>query len=367
MRLTCSQKNLAAALVITSKAIATNNTLPVLGNVLLKAEGKKLFFTTTNLEIAIHYWIEADVKNEGEITIPSRLLTNYVNYLKDEKIDLTVEDGEVIIVKSSDSTTRIKGIPAAEFHPIPTVEKESEVVLSVSDFKNAINQVVFAASLNTTRPILSGVYFNVEKDTLKMVATDSYRLAEKTLHVKRASGEISCIIPARTLMEIAGVLDAGGEDNEITVVISKNQVLFVFGETQITSRLIDGQFPNYQQIIPTESKIKIDFNVHDLSMVLKRINIFAKENNNKIILRITKEGVVVTTDTTQYGGGEVVLAVETKGGEGEIALNSQYILDVLSNIGGNAVVFEVNEKTNPVVVKAIGKKDYTHIIMPLKV
>jgi len=199
------------------------------------------------------------------------------------------------------------------------------------------------------------------------VATDSYRLAEKTLHVKRASGEISCIIPARTLMEIAGVLDAGGEDNEITVVISKNQVLFVFGETQITSRLIDGQFPNYQQIIPTESKIKIDFNVHDLSMVLKRINIFAKENNNKIILRITKEGVVVTTDTTQYGGGEVVLAVETKGGEGEIALNSQYILDVLSNIGGNAVVFEVNEKTNPVVVKAIGKKDYTHIIMPLKV
>ena len=288
MRLTCTQKDLFNALSITNKAVDVNNTLPVLNNVLLKAEGKRLYFTATNLEIAITYWIETDIKNEGEVTIPSKLLTNYISYLKDEKVDMSAEEGDVV-VKTEDSTTKIKGIPATEFPPIPTVEKEGGITLKAKELKEAIRQTVFAAAFNSTRPILSGVYFAVVKDKLKMVATDSYRLAEKTLTVSKASGDIKCIIPAKTIIEVGYILDAMKDDESVDIVISKNQVLFTIGAVKMISRLIEGQFPNYEQIIPKSSKTKMSLDIGALTLVLKRINIFAKENNNKIIIR-TKDG-----------------------------------------------------------------------------
>jgi len=367
MRLTCSQKDLLSALVLTNKAVEVNNTLPILNNVLLKAEGKKLYFTATNLEIAISYWIETNVKNEGEITIPSKLFTNYINYLKDEKVDISAEEGNVVLLKTSDSTTKIKGIPASEFPPIPTIEKEAELSVLVKDLKEAIQQVVFAAAMNTTRPILSGVCFFVAKNELKMVATDSYRLAEKMLSVKKSSGDITCIIPAKTIFEVGYILDAFKDDDVVDIIISKNQVLFSVGAVKLISRLIEGQFPNYGQIIPKASKTQIPFNIQELILALKRINIFAKENNNKVIFRVKGDEATLTTDTTQYGEGEVVLKVKTKGENNEIALNSQYLLDVLNNIGGEEISFEIGDKITPVIVKPKEKHDYTHIIMPLKI
>ena len=367
MHLTCSQKDLSNALLITNKAVNINNTLPVLNNVLLKAEGKKLYFTTTNLEGAINYWFETNVINEGEITIPSKIFTGYINYLKNEEIDISAEEGSTVVIKTNDSVTKIKGIPATEFPPIPIIEKEGEVLISINDLKSAINQVVFAASLNTTRPILSGVYFNIDKNSLKMVATDSYRLAEKTISTKKTSKEISCIVPAKIIIELGYILDLVKKDGDINIVISKNQILFMVDEIKIISRLIEGQFPNYKQIIPQSNATKVYFNIEELSLVLKRINIFAKENNNKVIFKIEKEGVKITTDTTQYGEGEVFLKTKVEGVNNEIALNSQFILDVLSNIGDDEVIFEVGEKVNPVIVRPIKQSDYIHVIMPLKI
>ncbi len=367
MRLTCSQRDLLSALVLTNKAVELNNTLPILNNVYLKAEGKKLYFTATNLEIAISYWIETNVKNEGEITLPSKLFTNYINYLKDDKVDLSVEEGNVVLLKTSDSTTKIKGIPASEFPPIPTIEKEAELTVTVKDLKEAIRQVVFAAAMNTTRPILAGVCFFVAKNELKMVATDSYRLAEKTLTLKKASGDITCIIPAKTIFEVGYILEALKDDEVVDIIISKNQVLFSAGAIKLISRLIEGQFPNYGQIIPKASKTQIPFNIQELILALKRINIFAKENNNKVIFRVKGDEATLTTDTTQYGEGEVVLQVKTKGDPNEIALNSQYLLDVLNNIGGEEISFEIGDKITPVVIKPKDKRDYTHIVMPLKI
>ncbi len=365
MRLTCLQKDLFSALNITNKAVDANNTLPVLNNVLLKAEAKKLYFTTTNLEIAITYWIETEVKNEGEVTIPSKLFTNYISYLKDEKVNITAEEGDIVI-KTEDSTSKIKGIPSAEFPPIPTVEKEGGITTKSKDLKEAIQQVVFAAALNTTRPVLAGVYFFVEKDQLKMVATDSYRLAEKTITVTKAAGDIKCIIPAKTIVELGYILDTLKEE-EVDVVVSKNQVLFSVGAVQLTSRLIEGQFPNYEQIIPKSTKTKVHFDIEEIALILKRINIFAKENNNKIILKTTKEGATITTETTQYGEGEITLKTKTEGEDNEIALNSQFVLDILNNIGGKEVILEIGEKITPIIVKPKEKSDYTHIIMPLKI
>lgn len=367
MRLTCTQKDLVSALSITNKAVDASATLPVLNNVLMKAEGKKLYFTATNLEIAINYWIEADIKNEGQLTVPSKLLTSYVGYLREQPLDLSIEEGDALLLKTKDSKTKMKGVPATEFPPIPMVEKEGEVVISASDFANAISQVVFAAAVNSTRPILSGVYFYVNKNELKLVATDSYRLAEKTLSVKKASGDISCIIPAKTIMEVGQILGMGREADDVEIVVSKNQVLFSFGRVKVTSRLIDGQFPNYGQIIPKGHKTQLTVDAGELSLTLKRVNLFARENNNKVILRADKGSLRVSTDTTQYGEGEVEMAVKQTGEPNEVAVNSQFILDVLSNIGTNDILIELGDKIQPVVIKQAQKADYIHIIMPLKI
>lgn len=366
MRLTCSQRDLLSALTTTNKAVDVNNTLPVLNNVYLKAEGKKLYFTSTNLEIAISYTIETDIKNEGEITIPSKLFTNYISYLKDEKVEILAEAGDVRI-ETSDSKTRIKGIPATEFPPIPSVEKEGGMSVSVKELNQAIEQVVFAAALNTTRPILSGVYFAVEKNELKMVSTDSYRLSEKIIAATKVSGSVTCIVPAKTILELGSILDGLDEKDMVEVVVSKNQIQFSVGPVQLISRLIEGQFPNYEQIIPKETKTKVEFEVSPITLVLKRINIFAKENNNKIILKVVGGKVVVTTESTQYGEGEITLDTKIEGKDNEIALNSQFLLDALGNIGSSKITFEIGEKTTPVVLKPKEGSGYTHIIMPLKI
>ena len=366
MRLTCSQKDLHNALLITNKAVDVNNTLPVLNNVVLKAEGKKLYFTTTNLEIAITYWIETDIKNEGETTIPSKLLTDYVNYLKDESVDIVAEDGDVVI-QTKDSKTKIKGIPASEFPSIPNVEKEGGIVVSAKEFRKAISQTVFAAAMNTTRPILSGVYMNLEKTNLKMVSTDSYRLAEKTLKVKSGTGGISCIIPAKTVLEFGAILDTFKGDEDVEITVSKNQILLAIGAVRLTSRLIEGQFPNYEQIIPKSTKTKFNLNTNALILVLKRINIFAKENNNRVIFRVAKNKVGITTESTQYGEGQVDMETKVEGEANEVALNSQFALDVLANIKSDEITLEMGEKTTPVIIRPKGGSDYTHIIMPLKI
>jgi DNA polymerase III subunit beta len=367
MRLNCSQKDLSNALSITNRAVGVNNTLPVLNNVLVKAEGKKLYFTATNLEIAISYWIEADIKNEGEITIPSKLLTNYINYLKDEKVDISLEGGDSVLVKTSDSKTKIKGIAATEFPTIPVVEKEGGFTISSRDLEVAIKQVSFAASLSSTRPILTGIYFEIGKDKLKMVATDSYRLAEKTLKIKNSTGDISCIVPVKTILELGSILSMIKEPSDIEVIISKNQIFFSLVKTKITSRLIEGQFPNYQQVIPKSSKTQTNLSISELSLALKRINLFAKENNNKILLKLGKEGIIITTDVTQFGVGEVEIKSKIEGEDNEIALNSQFMLDVLGNLETSEVTLKLGDKTNPAVFTPANKEDYIHIIMPLKI
>lgn len=367
MRLVCSQKDLSSALSITNRAVGVNNTLPVLNNVLVKAEGKKLYFTATNLEVAINYWIEAEIKNEGEITIPSKLLTNYINYLKDEKVDMSLEGGDSVLVKTSDSKTKIKGIAATEFPSIPTVEKEGGFTVAANDLEVAIKQVSFAASLSSTRPILTGVYFSVSKDKLKMVATDSYRLAEKTLNIKNSTGDISCIVPVKTVLELGSILSLLREGGDVEVIISKNQIFFSLSKAKITSRLIEGQFPNYQQVIPKTSKSQINLNVSELSLALKRINLFAKENNNKVLVKLNRDGMMITTDVTQVGVGEVEIKAKVEGEDNEIALNSQFMLDILGNLDASEVTMKLGDKINPAVFQAVNKEDYIHIIMPLKI
>lgn len=368
MKLFCAQRDLDYALNIVNKAISPNNTLPVLNNILLKAEGKKLYFSSTNLEIAISCFIDADVRGEGSITVPAKLITNYVSLLTDEKVELSLVEGVSLSINSSTSHTKIKCISADEFPLIPKVEKGHELTAKVDDFYEAINETVFAASLNTTRPVLSGVFIKTDDKGIRMAATDSYRLAEKTLKIENSQKEdVSCIVPAKTMMELGKILSKSSDKN-VVLNISKNQILFKVDGIELISRLIEGKFPDYEKIIPKDYKTKFEVSVEDISLVLKRVSLFARENNNSVKVTATNDGkLTISSEETKVGEEKAEVAIKIEGDNNKISLNSQYLLDVLTYIGDDKVIFLMNDKVSPAAIRPLKKDGYVYIIMPLKV
>lgn len=368
MKLICAQADLDLALNIVSKAITPNTTLPVLNNVLLKAEGQKLHFASTNLEVAIQYFIPADVKMEGSITVPAKLISSYISLLKDDKIELSLQEGDTLHIQSASSQTKVKGIDANEFPVIPKVEKENTIIVDTKDLDVAISQTAFAASTNTSRPVLAGVLFDVEKSDLRLVATDSYRLAEKTIKLKgESANNLQCIVPARTVMEL-GKLLSRAEAKETEINITKNQVLFVIGDIQLMSRLIEGKFPPYEKIIPKETKTKLEVVSEDLANVVRRVSLFARENNNSIKLSATNDGKLnISTEETKVGEEKAELPVIINGENNKIALNAQYLLDVLNYIQSDKVMLELEDKLSPAIVRPMKEQGYVYIIMPLKI
>ena len=366
MRFKCTQQNFLQALEVVNRVIDTNSTLPVLNNILLKAEGKRVFMSATNLEMVINYSFETDVKNEGSITVPAKLLSSYISLLKDEEIEVKIEEGVTIAVISESSKTKIKCIAAEEFPLVSQVDKEASFVIPTKDFMNAVSKTDFAAASNNTRPVLAGIYMHAAKKELKMVATDSYRLSEKTMELNNSiKDELDVIIPVRAVTEVARIASKI-ESDEIEINIGKNQVLFSIGEVDFISRLIEGKFPNYQQIIPSDTKTNIEVNNEELALAVKRLQLFAKENNNKIIFSIKANSIELTTPVTQIGEEECSVSAKVEGPETIIALNAEFVLDVLANIP-NKVNIGLIDKVTPAVFCGKDEKDYTHIIMPLKI
>ncbi len=368
MKLFCAQADLEKALNIVNKAITPNATLPVLNNILLKAEDKKLYFSATNLEIAVTFFIPADVRTEGSITIPAKLITSYVSLLKDEQVEISVVEGNTVHIKSNSSQTKVKGISADEFPAIPKVEKESSFKMQIKELDSAITQTVFSASSNTSRPVLAGVLFHIDHDFLKIVATDSYRLAERKIMLnEKFPSVIQCIVPSRTIIELGKIL-AYGDEKELEVGISKNQILFNMGNVQLMSRLIEGKFPDYEKIVPKSSRTKVQVGAEELSNVVKRVSLFAKENNNSIKVSATNDGkLLLATEETKVGEEKAEINVTMEGENNKIALNAQYLIDVLNFIQSEKVILEMDDKLSPVLVRPLDNKDYVYIIMPLKV
>ncbi|MBI5753922.1 DNA polymerase III subunit beta [Candidatus Peregrinibacteria bacterium] len=368
MKLFCSRGDLNYAVDIVSRAISPNNTLPVLNNILIKAEGKKLYFSSTNLEIAISCVIDADVRSEGSITAPAKLIGSYLALLTDEKVELGVSEGVSLSINSSSSSTKVKCISADEFPLIPKVEKGQTFTVKINELYDSLTETVFASSLNTSRPVLSGVLLTTHEKKIKLVATDSYRLAEKTMDtLKPPDEQFSCIVPAKTMIELSKIIGKA-QGKEAKVNISKNQALFTVDGVELISRLIEGKFPDYEKIIPKESKTKIEVSVEDLSLVLKRVSLFARENNNSIKLSATHDGkLLISSEETKVGEEKAEVSIKIEGENNKISLNAQYLLDVLTYITDDKVNIIVNDKASPAMIKPVKEDDYVYIIMPLKI
>lgn len=368
MKFLCTQFDLNEALNIVCKAVIPNSTLPVLNNILIKAEGDNVYFSSTNLEIAIKCFIKADVRSEGSITIPAKLISGYISFLKDKNVEVALIDGNTILISSKSSQTKIKGINSNEFPSIPNVPKENYFKVPVLDINSAILQTVFSVSMNTSRPVLSGILFDIDKDTLKIVATDSYRLAEKTILLKeKTSICVQSIIPSRTITELGRIVSRI-KSSDVEINITKNQALFRIGNVELISRLIEGKFPDYKKIIPKSCKTSVDVKTEDFATVVKRVSLFVKEDSNNINIAVTNDGkILVSTGETRVGEEHAEIDAVVHGDNNKITLKVHYIIDILTFIQSEKVVFSIDDQLSPAVFRPLGAKDYVYIIMPIRV
>ena len=363
MQIECRQENLHRALQTVGRMVGTRGTLPVLGNILLTTEKGRLKLAATDLEIGIQTWIGGKVDKEGSLTIPARLLSEFVSTNTDPIITLHQEE-TTLQLTSTHFNARIKGIDAGEFPLIPTVKHQDGVVIKANVLKEAIQQTVFATALDETRPILTGVLVIIEKKTMKFVATDSYRLAEKTIAMTSSHTPLAVIVPSRTLQELARMLP--DSESEVHLYLAENQILFTFGETEYISRLIDGTFPDYEQIIPKEPTTTLTLEKNTCIQAMKMASFFARESANNVQLSVADGTIKVTAISPQLGDTVSHLEGNVSGEAIEIAFNAKFLLDALSIFPGTTLQFFLSGKFQAGVLRPIETHDYLYLIMPLR-
>lgn len=370
MQIICLQKNLKQALAICERIIGRNLTLPILNNILLSIENKRLRVSSTNLEIGINCWVSGKIEKEGSITVPARLLSGFVSNLPNKKIELRVRDDQLSI-KCENHKATLKGLGAKEFPIIPKIKESPLFKIKGEIFKTALTQVVEMAAFSESRPEISGVYMKFDsigsnKNLIKLVATDSFRLAEKSIEMKTKTINQSLIIPQRTIQEVIRIL--GEEEGEVEVILGSNQILFDLGYCQIISRLIEGQYPDYQQIIPKDSKTQVVMVRENLINAVRIASLFSsKINDIKFNIIPSKSVVEISAKDMDLGEDKSQLKAEIDGQGLEITFNYRYILDGLNNILSDKVVFYFNTGSSPAIIRPMGDKTYTYMIMPIKI
>ena len=372
MNVSVMQENLARGLSVVSRAVSSRASLPVLANVLLRTEGGGLKLTATNLEIGITCWVPGKVAEEGDITVPARLLTELVSSLPNARIDLvlSVKD-RTLKLTCGTSRASIKGIDADEFPVVAAAGETPSATADARALREALGEVVFAAASDESRPILTGVLTRLTGSGLTLAAADNYRIAVRSLALTSpAAEELTIVVPARSYAELMRVLPDAEAPVEITITPNKSQVLFHTEGIDLVSRLIEGQFPNYEPIIPTAHSSRVVVDRETLLAAARRAGIFARDSANivKVELDSAKAsgGLSVTAHAADVGDNADVLEATIEGQSTTIAFNARYLIDVLSNLGSDEAALELSGPLAPGVIRGIGKDDYVHVIMPVR-
>lgn len=365
MKISVLKENLSKALNIVNHAVTTKSNLEVLNNILLKTEEGRIKLEATNLEIGISIYLGGKIEKKGEITIPARLFLDLINTIPHQKVDLELKDNLLLNVKSENFESNIKGLKADEFPIIPEIKKGTKFNIKTKDLKEAIIMSAFAAATDESRPVLSGVFLEVVNKKLVFAATDSYRLTEKILTL--GSGEnFKAIVPQKSFIELSRILE--DYDKDIEVMVDENQILFKTQDLEFTSRLIEGEYPDYKKIIPENLETTAEIKKDELLDSVKAASLFSRQSGNSVCLNLhaNKGEVEISSPESAFGDSIAFIKSEIKGKGGEIVFNSRYLLDFLNNVKEETILFKMNDKINPGTFQTPKEKDYIYIIMPLR-
>lgn len=379
MRVSVLQENLARGLAIVGRAVATRSTLPVLSNILLETDQSQLKLSAMNMEIGINCWIGAMIEEEGAITVPARLLSDFVNSLPKERIDMELNvRTQTLHMHCARTEANIKGIDASEFPIIPTHRREPGLPateLPPDKFRRMIDQVAFAAAADESRPTLTGVYTRLDGERLRLVATDGFRLAVRaTLLEEPAPAAVGVIVPARALTELSrilGAVDLGDEDGvQVTITEARNQIMFHLPGVDLVSQLIEANFPDYNKIVPTTYNTRAVVNTAEFLKAMRLSYLFARDAANIVRLSIVAGDpgkIVLTATSSEMGDNEAEVDALVEGEPVQAAFNAKFMIDVLSVVETPEVILEVISASRPGVIRPVGagEEEYVHVIMPM--
>ncbi len=374
MKITVLQEKLAHGLSVVARAVSPRSTLPVLSNILIASDEGRLRLSATNLELGITCWIPARIEQEGSTTVPARTFGDLVNTLSGDQVQLTLDaKTQSLNVRCGTSNNDIKCIDAQEFPPLPVPEMEGAIQLNVSDFKEMIQQVAFAASGDEARPVLMGVLVTVEKDKITMAAADGFRLSMRKAALSAPAPQpVTAIIPARALIELARVSSDGEEAVSMILPKGRGQVVFRVKDVEVVSQLIDGTFPDVQQIIPRNYKSRTLVSTASMLKACKQAEIFAREGSNVARLDIKPaqsdmqpSEVEISATSEETGKNETIVEATVDGGGMLIAFNVKFLREALEVVRTPNVALETSGPNAPGVVRPVGQEDFIQVIMPM--
>lgn len=363
MKLSVKQENLSQALSSVARIASSSGTLPILSNVLIKTVNNQLSIAATNLDIAISKLIGGKIEREGSITVPARLMQDFISSLPNGVINLDLKDHKLHIHTDKYQST-INGIDPEEFPVMPTINNGKNWKVPASQLKSVLAQVIIASGSDESRPVLTGVLLEKKNNFLYLAATDSYRLAEKKM--KAPEQEIKLLVPASSLKELLRILD-NTEGDEVDITYDDQQVLFEVNSISLVTRLIDGNYPDYKKLIPSTFQTTVSIEKKELINITKVSSLFARESAGSITIRADDKSQQISIKSIASQLGENTSSADAKiKGSGEITLNSRYLLEALNVVNGENVVLKFNGKLEPIVLTDEEDGDYLHIIMPLK-
>ncbi len=360
MKIVCTQENLKTGLSAASKIISSSLTLPVLNTVLLKTESGQLQISATNLEIAINTYVRCKIDTEGGVCVPAKPFSDLVNSLPNKNITLELK-GTELLISTETASAKLKTISPEEFPIIPTVEGGEVVHLPAESFKIALDQVVFASANSEAQPEISSVLFSFNDKSLKLVATDRYRLAERLITLEKPTESRKLLVPNKTVSEISRII--GSSQGNIEIQARDTQILFRFQETQVVSRLIDGNFPPYEEIIPKNFETIIEVKKQALGSALKTASVFSEGSHT--IHFSYEDSLKIKAISENFGEGNAEVEAIVTGPAGEIVFNHRYIQDALSVIEGDTVTVKIINNTSPVIFSPKNKIEYLYLVMPI--
>jgi DNA polymerase III subunit beta len=366
MKITFLSDNLQGKIAFLNHAVSTRGQLPILSNFLLEAKNGKLTISATDLEIGISSTIPVNVEKEGSTTIPAKNFSDLLSNIVSQKITLTLE-GETLNLTGEKIKASFQTMPAEDFPKLYEEKGEEIINVKKSDIEEYVSRIVFSAAIDSSRPALSGVLLDKDKEGVLLVATDGYRLSLQKNVFRTSQGLAKpLVVPARIIKELLSIKE---ETDGVKIFVSEknNQIIFLQNETVLVGRLIDAEYPDYEKIIPTEFSTKVEIERDALQNAIKICSVFARETANIIKLSIEKERMIVSANSPSVGEDVVDVDAKTTGEENEIAFNAKYLLDFLSAVNEEVLIFEMNGPLNSGVFRIKGDNSFLHLIMPIRV
>ena len=371
MNFSLLQENLNLALTNVSRFVSSKNQLPILNNILLATDQGRLKLSATNLELSINYWIGAKIEQEGSITIPSKEITEFISYLSTGKLDLSLNQENNLLTISSDKTeSKFTTAPSSDFPEFPKIDNNSLFEIDLNVFSQSISQIAFSAALDDTRPVLTSILCQFSKNNLTLVATDGFRLSFKKIKLTQEINlkddqPITVLVPAKSLIEVTK-LAKNNPKIKIGLTSDNHQIVFILDDIELSSRLIEGEFPNYEKLIPDSYTTKVFVNKDELLQSVKIASVFAKESANVVKVNIKNNNLELSANAPQIGQNKVNLETKTEGDSLEIAFNYKFLTDFLTVCKSSEILIELNESLTPVFFHDQSDPSFTHIIMPVR-